>query len=267
MSRSQLVAAAGRTRGAWASIWPALASLKSPACGRSYFRDTLRIPNLGIHFGRARGPELNSVSLGLYLTACCLCTWMLFHDAGGDGNNWCCWPHATDGLRRAADIHAFDLDRLRREWARSRRVSNSAPLAVGLPVAGVLLVGCALCCSLGPADGHSSAKARPEILSTRSTSAHHSPTCPGKCFATIRFSASASDASTIASCRIFPIARQTIELESIRGLHHHNTILSVLTETGLVGLAAFVAVFLAWVRCAGGSRSTRRLALGSRKAC
>jgi len=33
-------------------------------------------------------------------------------------------------------------------------------------------------------------------------------------------------------------------------LHHHNTLLSVLTETGLVGLAAFVAVFVAWGRCA-----------------
>ena len=43
---------------------------------------------------------------------------------------------------------------------------------------------------------------------------------------------------------------QRIELESIRGLHHHNTFLSVLTETGLVGLAAFVAVFVAWGRTA-----------------
>ena len=44
--------------------------------------------------------------------------------------------------------------------------------------------------------------------------------------------------------------RQTVELESIRGLHHHNTALSILTETGLVGLAAFIGVFFAWGRCA-----------------
>src|SRR5262249_13694176 len=36
-------------------------------------------PNLGIHFGRARGPELNSVSLGLYITACALCGWTLLN--------------------------------------------------------------------------------------------------------------------------------------------------------------------------------------------
>jgi O-antigen ligase len=44
--------------------------------------------------------------------------------------------------------------------------------------------------------------------------------------------------------------RQTVELESIRNLHHHNTLLSVLTETGLIGFAAFAAVFVAWAACA-----------------
>jgi O-antigen ligase len=44
--------------------------------------------------------------------------------------------------------------------------------------------------------------------------------------------------------------RQQVELESIRGLHHHNTLLSVLTETGMVGLAALLAVIAAWARCA-----------------
>src|SRR4029079_963414 len=47
---------------------------------------------------------------------------------------------------------------------------------------------------------------------------------------------------------------QNFELESLRPLHHHNTLLSVLTETGLVGLAVFVGVFIA------GSRSGSQLA-------
>jgi N-acetylglucosaminyldiphosphoundecaprenol N-acetyl-beta-D-mannosaminyltransferase len=42
---------------------------------------------------------------------------------------------------------------------------------------------------------------------------------------------------------------QHFELESLRPLHHHNTLLSVLTETGIVGLAAFIGVFVAWIRC------------------
>src|SRR5207244_118142 len=45
---------------------------------------------------------------------------------------------------------------------------------------------------------------------------------------------------------------QNFELESLRRLHHHNTLLSVLTETGLVGLAAFIGVFVAWSRSAVG---------------
>lgn len=33
-------------------------------------------PNVGIHFGRARGPTLQSQSLGLHLDVCLLCAWM-----------------------------------------------------------------------------------------------------------------------------------------------------------------------------------------------
>jgi N-acetylglucosaminyldiphosphoundecaprenol N-acetyl-beta-D-mannosaminyltransferase len=43
---------------------------------------------------------------------------------------------------------------------------------------------------------------------------------------------------------------QDFELESLRGLNHHNTLLSILTETGLVGLATFLAVFVIWTTSA-----------------
>jgi O-antigen ligase len=43
---------------------------------------------------------------------------------------------------------------------------------------------------------------------------------------------------------------QEFELESLRGLHHHNTLLSLLTETGMLGLAAFLALLFAWTRSA-----------------
>lgn len=38
----------------------------------TYIRD----PRLGIHFGRARGPLLQSQSFGLYLSVCLLCAWI-----------------------------------------------------------------------------------------------------------------------------------------------------------------------------------------------
>jgi N-acetylglucosaminyldiphosphoundecaprenol N-acetyl-beta-D-mannosaminyltransferase len=43
---------------------------------------------------------------------------------------------------------------------------------------------------------------------------------------------------------------QNFELESLRGLQHHNTLLSLLTETGLVGLSLYVALLTAWTMCA-----------------
>jgi N-acetylglucosaminyldiphosphoundecaprenol N-acetyl-beta-D-mannosaminyltransferase len=43
---------------------------------------------------------------------------------------------------------------------------------------------------------------------------------------------------------------QDFELESIRGLHHHNTFLSVLTETGLIGLTLLSVIFVIWSTCA-----------------
>jgi O-antigen ligase len=43
---------------------------------------------------------------------------------------------------------------------------------------------------------------------------------------------------------------QDFELESLRPLHHHNTLLSLLTETGMIGLSAFMALIVAWVRMA-----------------
>jgi O-antigen ligase len=41
---------------------------------------------------------------------------------------------------------------------------------------------------------------------------------------------------------------QEFELESLRNLHHHNTLLSLLTETGMIGLTAFLALLFAWAR-------------------
>jgi O-antigen ligase len=40
--------------------------------------------------------------------------------------------------------------------------------------------------------------------------------------------------------------RQSFELESIRDLHHHNTFLSFATETGLMGIAGFLAILASW---------------------
>ena len=72
----------------------------------------------------------------------------------------------------------------------------------------------------------------------------------GRCSRTTRCSASASAGSTISKLPYLSDRSQDFELESLRSLHHHNTLLSLLTETGMLGLAAFLALLAAWARSA-----------------
>ncbi len=86
-------------------------------------------PDLGIHFGRARGPDLNAVSLGIYLTAGCLCAWTLLPQALALAATRTADNRAADGLWRVANIHAIHLDWLCRKRVCCRCVPDSAALA------------------------------------------------------------------------------------------------------------------------------------------
>jgi O-antigen ligase len=44
--------------------------------------------------------------------------------------------------------------------------------------------------------------------------------------------------------------RQQLELDSLRNLDHHNTLLGILTETGFIGLTLFSALLAGWIRAA-----------------
>lgn len=207
-------------------------------------------PNLGIHFGRARGPSLNSASLGIFLTSCLWCGWLLL-------------PQMRQRWQQLAILAVLPLMALgvlltytRSTWIglaasglvvalvqMPRRWRPTALLAA--VVGGVLVAGVSWSYIVG--------------LEREGTAAesHHSVD-QRQSFAYVSW-------QMFKDYPIFGVGfgrfydrklpylsdrRQEVELESIRLLHHHNTLLSLLTELGMVGLAVFLALLAAWARYA-----------------
>jgi N-acetylglucosaminyldiphosphoundecaprenol N-acetyl-beta-D-mannosaminyltransferase len=205
-------------------------------------------PNLGIHFGRARGPELNSVSLGLYITACALCGWTLLHFAGRRayqlallialpvmaGGVFFTYTRSTYiGLAASGLVVAGFY--VPRQWR--------WPAMLGTGVLGFAIVAASWGQLLG-IKREGTVEDSEHSVSQRESFAYVS----WKMFADhpllgVGFGRFYDQKLPYLSDR-----SQNFELESLRPLHHHNTLLSVLTETGLVGFAVFVGVFIAWVR-------------------
>jgi O-antigen ligase len=214
-------------------------------------------PTLGIHFGRARGPDLNSASLGVYLTACLWCAWTLR-------------PHVRRGwqlvLLASMALMAFGvfLTFTRSTWI-GLLASGCVVAAVELPrrwrlpvfgmaaMVGVLVAAVVWSSVIGlkregtAAEAHHSVDQR-ESFAYVSWQMFKDHPVLGVGFGRFydRKLPYLSDRS------------QDFELESLRPLHHHNTLLGLLTETGLIGLAAFLGLLATWargawslVRCSG----------------
>jgi O-antigen ligase len=220
--------------GCWAFVFP------------RYIADA----NLGIHFGRGRGPELNSVSLGLYLTASAACAWLLLPQARQR------WQQLV--LLAAVPLMAFGvmISYTRSTWigfaaAALVIAAFQIPRSWRIPtVACGVLVGALVACLawgqlMGIQRGGTAADAEHSV-DQRASFAYVSwqMFCDHPVFG-VGFGRFFDQKLPYLSDR-----RQGFELESIRGLHHHNTLLSVLTETGVIGFAAFIAVIAAWARCA-----------------
>lgn len=206
-------------------------------------------PTLGIHFGRARGPELNSASLGVYVTVCLWCAWLVRPDVR---RGWQLMLVAAVPLMAAAILATYT----RSTWiglAASAAVVGYVQLAKNwrLPVFALATLGGLLVVA---ATWHSIVDLERE--GTASESGHSVD--QRKSFAYVSW-------QMFKDHPIFGVGfgrffdqklpylsdrSQEFELESLRNLHHHNTLLSLLTETGLVGLSAFLALLAAWARSA-----------------
>ena len=206
-------------------------------------------PTLGTHFGRARGPALNSVSLGIYLNVCFWATWLLWSRVAR--------PYrllllGSMGLMAVATYFTY---------TRSAWLALAFTLAV-LPVLHAPRTWKPLLVSLLLVTGlFGTAVLGGKLINLNrqdaDASASHS-VYQRQSFLLVSLRMVAED--PLLGCgfgRFFDKKlpyladrSQQIELESIRQLDHHNTYLSILTETGAIGLTLLLAMLAALVLAA-----------------
>ncbi|TWT89700.1 O-Antigen ligase [Pseudobythopirellula maris] len=213
------------TAGVWSLVFP------------RYIAD----PELGLHYGRARGPGLNSVSLGVYLSVCAGAAWLMIPRSPR-------WAQAC--LLAAVGLMASGvfLTATRSTWIglaaggglvvllqipRAWRLTATLGSAVLMGL--VLTVGWSAIVNLEREDsGGVSAHSVQQREAFAYVSAQMVRDYP---LVGVGFGRFYDKKLPYLSDR-----RQSFELESLRELHHHNTFLSLLTETGMLGLALYLSV-------------------------
>lgn len=204
-------------------------------------------PELGLHFGRARGPMVHAVSYGIYLDACLLAAGLWMARVGRGGK-------LAIGLLLPLFLAAIFFTKTRTVWLGA---------ATGmLVIAAIVLKGRVRIAVLG------SAIALGGLVILAKSDALLGLQREGTVQDT-RQSADMRKVFTYVSWKMFldrPIwgvgfgqfAREKLpyltdqstdlHLETIRGYVHHNTFLSILTETGLIGLGFLLAMLAGWVK-------------------
>lgn len=215
------------TAGVWSVVFP------------RYIAD----PDLGLHFGRARGPALNSVSLGTYLGICFWATWALIPLVPR-------WAKVALYATLPLMVLAVLLTYTRSTWL-GLAASGMLVLALELPrrlrlpvlsgvsIAGVLMAA-VLWQSVVNLEREDSGGVSQHSVQQRAAFAYVSMNMVrDNPLWGVGFGRFYDQKLPYLSDR-----SQSFELESIRDLHHHNTFLSLLTETGLVGLFAYSALLV-----------------------
>jgi O-antigen ligase len=215
-------------------------------------------PKIGLHFGRARGPMVQSVSYGVYLGACLVAVWLwrepLLVRAKGalsriSPRRWL--PLVIAPLILAA----IYCTKTRTVWMGAGTAlvavlwgtlhGKTRYLVLGAMVFAALIVGVVkMDAILGlkregtAADTRRSASMRPAFAYVSIEMFKDRPLFG------FGFGQFAREKLPYLSDRSVDL-----DLESIREYVHHNTFLSVLTETGLVGMSLFLAVLAGWFGC------------------
>ncbi len=211
------------------------------------FPTYIRNPELGTHFGRARGPALNSVSMGTHLAIAFWATYILLPRLN---RPLCLLALGSMCLMGLAIVATYTrsvwlgaaLGGVVMLWLQTPRhlrvpVAFSTALAGGLALA----IGWNAIVYLdredsGAVSGHSVSQREAFTYVSWNMFKDHP-------VAGVGFGRFYDTKLPYLSDR-----SQSFELESLRDLHHHNTFLGLLVETGLVGLCGYIAVLLGWCR-------------------
>ena len=203
---------------------------------------------LGIHFGRARGPMLNSMSYGLFLGACFLCLW-------ATRDRWRFVPRWTLlSLLSPLFLAAVYFSYTRSVWM---GVGLGMVVVLGLTlsghtrtvVLGTLVCAAALFTVVKWNDLMSFQRERQTATIVRQSAEARVS------FAYVTWQMFQTSPVWGVGFGQFPTAKwaylgdRTTEnvLEPIRYLAHHNTFLSILVETGLIGFGLFIGMMFGWV--------------------
>jgi O-antigen ligase len=230
------------------------------------FPKNIADPDLGLHYGRARGPLLHSVAYGFFLTACLI---------GG----WLWWP----GVRRVGGWLLLSLPvyaagiyfcYTRSVWL-GAAVSMFWLVLLPLPVRFrpvMMVVSTALALAVGVSKWDSilgferdySAEGTRNSVSMRGSFAYVS----WLMFLDHPLVGCGFGQYIVASDPYLADRSSEFQLDAIRTLVHHNMPLGLLTETGLIGLGVFTALMLSWFwdawrlwSCGTAPRWVRRQAL------
>jgi O-antigen ligase len=202
-------------------------------------------PRLGIHFGRARGPHLQAHSMGFQTATMLLCGWAL-------------WPHVSRKWQLVM-LAMFPLTMLAIYFCYTRCIWMGAALATVIVLSlslkgawrpivlagttvGGLLVAVVFWNQIVGIEREAGAEAARDSVSQRASFTWVSWTMfQDRPFFGFGFGQFTDAKWPYLSDRSVPFY-----LEAIRTQPHHNTFLSVLVETGLVGLCLFLSLLAGW---------------------
>jgi len=206
-------------------------------------------PKVGLHFGRARGPMVHGVTFGLYASICCLASWAF---------RWRLGPRAkmlllpVSGLLLVGTV----LSLTRSVWIGT---ALAVTVLLALSLRGrvrMLVLGTIALSGLTVLLGGFEQVAHFQREDSADDS-RRSVSMRG-CFAYVSWQMFLDRPLFGFGFGQFPEAKlpylsdrsTDLQLEAIRDYIHHNTFLSLLTETGLVGLTLYLALLFLWGRTA-----------------